>query len=157
MQEFLIIFLLITAESLVYATPRSNDVSCAEIASVRRIPFHRTDSVNDEAYNNLRKKSWAAVPCLIRHITGTRRAPDPRSAPQYGDVRVGDVAFWVVKDIAELPYDEMFPPELVARFPKEGVYAYFEWVKKRGSRNKLQAKVREWCDAHRPKPPTAMK
>jgi hypothetical protein len=125
-------------------------VTCNEISAVRRIPFHAGEPVKDDAYNKLLKKSWGVVPCLIGQITNTHRTPDPRTAPIFGDVRVGDVAFWVIKDITALPYDDMFPPDLVARFPKEGVYAYFDWIHKPQNRKILQNKVQEWYNSHQP-------
>jgi hypothetical protein len=64
---------------------------------------------------------------------------------------VGDVAFWVVKDITGLPYDEMFPEGTRRRFKQEGVYAYFEWVNRDGHRKKLQQNVDKWFSLHRPK------
>ena len=125
--------------------------SCSEITTVRHIPFHPEDKVDDAAYNELRKKSWSVVPCLIREITNSSITPDPRTAPVYPKVRVGDVAFWVLKDITNLPYDEMFPTTVIRRFPKQGVYAYFDWVNRGENRRKLQQNVEKWCSLNRPK------
>ena len=91
------------------------------------------------------------MPCLIAKISETQVTTDPRSAPEYSGVRVGDVAFWIVKDITALPYDEMFPPRLRKRFPREGVYAYFDWVNRAGNRKVLQQNVRNWCMQHAPR------
>lgn len=124
---------------------------CSEITAVRHIPFHPEDKVDDAAYNELRKKSWSVVPCLIREITNSSVTPDPRSAPAYPKVRVGDVAFWILKDITDLPYNEMFPTTVSRRFPKQGVYAYFDWVNRDANRRKLQQNVKKWCALHRPK------
>ncbi len=125
--------------------------SCSEITAVRHIPFHSEDKVDDAAYNQLRKKSWSVVPCLIGKITNSTLTPDPRSAPVYPKVRVGDVAFWVVKDITDLPYDEMFPATVSRRFSKQGVYAYFDWVNRNANRRKLQQNVERWYALHKPK------
>ncbi len=125
--------------------------ACSEIGEVRHIPFHAEDKVGDAAYNQLREKSWSVVPCLIGQITNSSLTPDPRSAPIYPKVRVGDVAFWVVRDITRLPYDEMFPASVSRRFKKEGVYAYFDWVNRDGNRKKLQSKIQAWYMLHKPK------
>ena len=124
---------------------------CSEITAVRHIPFHPEDRVDDPAYNELIKKSWSVVPCLISEITNSSLTPDPRSAPIYPKVRLGDVAFWILKDITNLPYDEMFPAAVSRRFPKEGVYVYFHWVNRDANRRKLQQNVEKWCALHRPK------
>lgn len=150
MLKLLLFSLIISGHLAGYRKSMEGEVSCHEITAVRKIPFHAGDKVDDDAYNKLSTKSWAAVPCLIGQIMNTRRTPDPRSAPLYGDVRVGDVSFWVIKDITGLPYDQMFPHELVARFPDEGVYAYFDWVRKDGNRKKLRDKVMEWYKSHVP-------
>ena len=133
------------------AQEKNPAIDCSEVAAIHHMPFHREEAVNDPAYNHLRAKSWAVVPCLIDEITNKSLTPDPRSAPTYPKVRVGDVSFWVIVDITGLPYDAMFPPDLVKRFPKEGVYAYFEWVNRDGNRQKLQSGVRRWCSANRPR------
>jgi hypothetical protein len=154
MKRMLTVFLLVvTALQMpcpLQARPGHQQV-CSEIAAVRHIPFHPEDKVDDPAYSRLREKSWGVVPCLISQITNTSLTPDPRSAPVYPKVRVGDVAFWVVKDITGLPYDEMFPEGTRRRFKQEGVYAYFEWVNRDGHRKKLQQNVDKWFSLHRPK------
>lgn len=150
MLKLLLFSLIILGHLAGYGKSTEGKVSCDEITAVRKIPFHAGDKVNDDAYNKLLSKSWAVVPCLIEEILNTRRTPDPRTAPLYGDVHVGDVSFWVIKDITGLPYDQMSPPELVARFPDEGVYAYFDWVRRDGDRKKLRDKVMEWYKSHVP-------
>ena len=133
-----------------WAQPLPSVDSCSEIAAVRHIPFYSGDKTDDAAYNELREKSWHVVPCLIGQISNSTLTPDPRSAPIYPRVRVGDVAFWVIKDITGLPYDDMFPATVRSRFPKEGVYAYFDWVNRDGHRKALQKNVEQWCAAHNP-------
>jgi hypothetical protein len=118
-----LLVLLVPRLGLAQTSPTDAN-TCSEITAVRHIPFHPDERVNDLAYNQLREKSWAVVSCLIAQITDSAVTPDPRSAPIYPKVRVGDVAFWVVRDITALPYDDMFPAALRKRFKKEGVYAY---------------------------------
>jgi hypothetical protein len=154
MRIVILTLLPIVMNLAIQAEVAGKDVACSEIRSVRRIPFHAGEPVSDKAYNKLLQKSWAVVPCLISEITNTRRTPDPRSAPIFGDVRVGDVAFWVIKDITGLPYDQMFPVDLVARFPSEGVYAYFDWVHNPDNRKVLQKNVQQWYMSHKPKTAT---
>jgi len=154
MNRILLAYIVVVAAmpglTLAQAATASKE-SCSEITAVRRIPFHPEEKVDDAAYNELRKKSWSVVSCLIGEITNSSLMPDPRSAPVYPKVRVGDVAFWVVKDITDLPYDEMFPTTVSRRFPKQGVYAYFDWVNRDANRRKLQQNVEKWCTLHKPK------
>jgi hypothetical protein len=71
---------------------------------------------------------------------------DPRQAPGYAgiEMRVGDVAYFVLADIAKIGFIEMFPAKLQERYKAEGVYAYFEFVQKKRNREWLQRKLNEW-------------
>jgi hypothetical protein len=107
------------------------------------LPF-KGEEVDDTVYDGLKLLGGAATKCLIDKITDTRIMPDPRKAPKYTPVRVGDVAFWILVDLRKLPYDDMFPEAIRQRLKNEGVYAYFDFVKSRQNRRLLQQNVRSY-------------
>jgi len=106
---------------------------CSKLHKVKAIPFKKGDRVDDDVYNGLIRLGYEAVPCLTEAITNEKVMPDPRRAPLYHPVKVGDTAFWILVDITNLPYDEMFPEKLRKRFNEQGVYAYFDWVNRGGT------------------------
>lgn len=116
---------------------------CARLAEVKVLPF-KDERVDDPVYNGLVALGRDAVPCLVREITNTKFTHDPRKAPHYEGVRIGDVAFWILERITPMPYSDLFPRELSKRFADEGVYAYFDWVNKPGHRRTLQQNVKSY-------------
>jgi hypothetical protein len=70
--------------------------------------------------------------------------PDPRQAPTYDGVVVGDVAFWILVEIARVDFTAMLPEDVAERFKERGVYAYFEYVALPFNRAELQQRWRSW-------------
>ena len=66
---------------------------------------------------------------------------DPRGIPGPTDTRVGDVAFFVLVDIAKLDFESMMPPEERKKFKEEGVYAYHDFVAEQENRKWLQSHI----------------
>lgn len=118
---------------------------CDRIAEIKVLPF-KDERVNDAAYNALIEAGEAALPCLIGKVTDTRKMRDPRQSPGYVGIetRVGDVAYFVLVDIAELGFIEMFPAGVQEKYKTDGVNAYFEFVRKKRNRQWLQRKLNEW-------------
>lgn len=128
---------------------------CRRVKDIRVLPLKAGGreidySSVDPVYDELRKMDEQVVPCLIQKIADTAEMDDSREAPTVGKVKVGDVAFWVVLDITQLPYDDMFPPAVRKRFAKEGVYAYFHLVKSLKRRRELQQNVLAWYSRNHP-------
>jgi hypothetical protein len=125
-------------------------VLCKHISDIKRLPFHRDEAPTeafkelDPVYGRFRELGDAAVPCLIAEVTNVTVMDDPRQAPTYRPVRVGDVAFWVFMDITGMPYQEALPGSVQKREEKEGAYAYFTWVKKPRNRRLLQQRLQAW-------------
>lgn len=118
---------------------------CQKLPEMNRMPF-KGERIEDDVYNGLIALKGAAVPCLIGKITDTTKMKDPRQAPVYRDFRVGDAAFFVLLDITRIPFEQMLPDEVRSEMEDEGVYAYFEYIKKDENRKSLQAKWQEWYD-----------
>ena len=120
---------------------------CERLSEIKRMPFHN-EKVDDEVYNGLIELKEAAIPCLIDKLTDTTRMTDPRQAPSVSDFRVGDVAFFVLLDIVNVPFDVPFerilPEEVMSKWKDEGVYAYFKYTEKAENRKLLQERWRTW-------------
>lgn len=120
---------------------------CDRLSEIKRMPFHN-EKVDDEVYNGLIELKEAAIPCLIDKLTDTTRMTDPRQAPSVSDFRVGDVAFFVLLDIVNVPFDVPFerilPQEVMSKWEDEGVYAYFKYTETPENRKLLQERWRTW-------------
>lgn len=121
------------------------EILCQRLLEMKTMPF-KGEAIDDEVYNGLIALKDAAVPCLIGKITDFTRMNDPRQAPVYRDFRVGDAAFFVLLDITKVPFEEMLPAEVRSEMEDEGVYAYFEYIKKDENRKTPQAKWQAWHD-----------
>lgn len=121
------------------------EILCQRLPEMKTMPF-KGEPIEDEVYNGLAALKDAAIPCLIGKITDSTRMNDPRQAPVYRDFRVGDAAFFVLLDITKVPFEQMLPAEVKSELEDEGVYAYFEYIKKDENRTSLQARWQAWYD-----------
>ncbi len=71
---------------------------------------------------------------------------DPRSEPGYAgiQVRVGDVAYFVLADITKTAFIELLPAKVQQDYREEGILAYFKFVQKRQNRVWFQRKLEAW-------------
>ncbi len=116
---------------------------CDQVRQIKTLPFKREEGV-DASYDSLIKAGAPVIPCLIDKITDTTPMPDPRQTPKFPDVKVGDVAYFVLVDIAKIDFIELFPANVRDGYKQEGVYAYFRFVEKPANRKKLQDSLRAW-------------
>jgi hypothetical protein len=116
---------------------------CDRISEIKILPF-KGERVDDAAYNALLASGTSTIPCLISRITDTAKMPDPRQAPIYNDVRVGDVAYFMLIDIAKIDFVSMLPVRVQKAYESAGVYAYFEFVETSRNRVWLQRRLRDW-------------
>jgi len=112
------------------------------VSEIRLLPF-KGERVDDTAFNSLLEAGVAAIPCLIERVTDTRKMRDPRQAPTYPDVRVGDVAYFVLVRLANIDLVEMLPNRVQEKYKTEGVYAYFDFARRKQNREWLRGKLRE--------------
>jgi len=115
---------------------------CDRVSEIRLLPF-KGERVDDTAFNSLLEAGVAAIPCLIERVTDTRKMRDPRQAPTYPDVRVGDVAYFVLVRLANIDLVEMLPNRVQEKYKTEGVYAYFDFARRKQNREWLRGKLRE--------------
>ena len=129
------------------STPTEGSHLCDQLAEVRHVPFDN-EHVDDAIYNQIMSHKRAAVPCLVDQITNETRMHDPRSEPVESNFRVGDLAFFLLVDITNVPFEQMLPGDVRARLKDEGVYAYFGYVSVPGNRATLQRKWKAWLALH---------
>ena len=117
---------------------------CDRVSEIRTMPF-KDERVDDAAYNAFIEAGASALPCLIAKVTDTQKMRDPRQAPGYAGIetRVGDVAYFVLTDITKTDFIGIFPARVREKYKTEGVYAYFEFVRKKQNRVWLRRKLNE--------------
>jgi hypothetical protein len=130
------------------ASPSQSDIQdpnllCNRISEIKIYPF-KGERGEDATYDALIEAGDKVVPCLIGKITDTTKMPDPRQEPKFSDIRVGDIAYFILIDITRLDFTEFLPPAVKEKYKDEGVYAYFRHVEKQENRRRLQSKFYEW-------------
>jgi len=118
---------------------------CNRISDIKSFPM-KGERGEDAIYDAFMDAGDAVSPCLIDKVTDSTVMNDPRSEPGYPDVeiRVGDIAYFLVVDITKLSFTEPFPQSVQRDYKREGVYAYFKFVKDPANRQRLQDRLRAW-------------
>jgi hypothetical protein len=150
--EVLLALFLITFQSIACETTQASypderaAVLCGRLGEIRELPF-KGEHVDDPVYNALVAAGKAALPCLIDSLDDTTPTPDPRKAPRYeAEVVIGDVAFFVMPDLADVSMEQLLPDEILDGWRNEGMAAYFRYVSKPGNRRALQSYIRGWYE-----------
>ncbi len=130
----------------VSSIPKEMIVAKALCNSISEIKFLSVENEtgNDETYDALIEAGESVVPCLIEKITDTTIMPDPRGTRVSKETKVGDVAYFVLIDITKLDFTEMLPDKVKEKFKVEGVYAYHDYIERKGSRKRLQERLIKW-------------
>lgn len=116
---------------------------CNLISEIKFLPM-KNERGYDEAYDSLIEAGESVVPCLIEKVTDTTIMPDPRGTRISQETKVGDVAYFVLLDIAKIDFLEMLPEKVKEKYKTEGAYAYHDYIEKKGNRKKLKLKLLEW-------------
>lgn len=132
-----------SAPQKISAPSHDADLLCGRVVEIKSMPF-KDERIDDAAYNALINAGEVVLPCLIEKVADTTPMHDPRGIPGPTDTRVGDVAFFVLIDIAKLDFDSMMPPKVKSRLKEEGVYAYHKFVNEEGNRKRFQSSLRKW-------------
>src|SRR5580765_4939645 len=105
---------------------------CNRVLQIKVLPFKGEPGL-DANYDALINAGKSSIPCLIGKVTDTTRIRDPRSEPGYSgiQVRVGDVAYFVLADIAKTSFVELLPPRVQREWKDVGVLAYFKFVQRK--------------------------
>jgi len=115
---------------------------CSKLSEIKKMPF-RGEHVDDQVYNALIGMGDDAVPCLVDQLTDREKMADPRKAPPYVGITVGDVALFVLVDMKKVTIKNILPSDVRADFDKKGIYAYFEYVEVKENRQIIQKKLRK--------------
>ena len=84
------------------------------------------------------------MPCLVERLTDTTQVPDPRKAPKYSKVTVGDVSFFLIVEFGDVELTRFLPENVRSKYDTQGIYAYFDYVTVLENRKALQKEVRAW-------------
>jgi len=131
--------------------PASNDSSnrqdtatiCDRIPQIKIIPFHG-EKGQDPTYDTFMDLGEMALPCLIKRITDSTKVPDPRETLKFPETTIGDVAYFLIVDITKLGFAELLPAEVQNDYKRNGVWAYYAYVKNSKNRERLQTRLYEW-------------
>lgn len=116
---------------------------CNRVAEIKELT-DKVESGVDATYDELKKAGEAVVPCLIEKITDTTVMRDPRCPTISGATKIGDVAYFVLVQITKIDFIELLPADVQKKYKTTGVYAYHDYIERKGSRKELQLKLREW-------------
>lgn len=119
---------------------------CSQLPNVALLPF-KSELSGDDVHDTLVMLGPLAVPCLVDRITDDTWMPDPRQAPVAPDVRAGDIAFFILTRLG-VDFDVVLPMLDKEQWEGVGIYAYFAWARRPGSRERLQQAVRDWLQSH---------
>ena len=122
---------------------------CDRISQIKALPF-KGEAGLDANYDAFMRAGQSAMPCLIRKVTNTRRMRDPRSEPGYPGihVRVGDVAYFLLADIAKTDFVFLLPLRVQRQWKESGVWAYFNFAQRKSNREWFQRRLKTWYQAH---------
>lgn len=117
---------------------------CNRVSEIKELPYDYTEKGVDVVYDLLFDAGESVVPCLIEKIADTTIMDDPRCPRISRETKVGDVAFFVLVRITEIKFIEFFPVKVQEKYKTEGVYAYHDYIERKGKRKDLQSKLRNW-------------
>jgi|SRR5215203_2966204 len=148
-----ILILLLSSYSIVaQGTSEAPRRLCKKVSGIKQIPHERDEKGVDVVYDEIRSAGAALIPCLIDQITDTTITHDPRCPHITDETKIGDVSYFLLVDLLGIDFTQYFPDEVKAKFKTDGVYAYHEYIEKRGARAELQRKLRRhWHSAQRVK------
>ena len=124
-------------------TLRNATALCNRVAEIQQLPSKGESGV-DAAYDALVEAGESVVPCLIEKVSDTRVMHDPRCPHVTDETTIGDVAYFVLVRITKIGFVELLPADVQKKFETDGVYAYHDFIGRKGKRNQLQFNLREW-------------
>jgi hypothetical protein len=126
------------------APPDYAGTPCATLPAIQDPPTLIGKPASDPAYEAIKASGKDAVPCLVMALADTRPLDHPQTLPGTKlDFTIGDLAFFLLVDLGQVDFMRALPPDVAARVPARGAFAYFDWIIAPGNRERLQARVRE--------------
>lgn len=123
--------------------PNSSEL-CQRLAQIKEFPHSNDTTDLDPAYEALYRAGEVVVPCLIDKISDVTVVTDPRCPRIFQETKVGDLAYFLLVRITNIKFDEMLPVSIQKKYRVEGVYAYHDFIERKGARQRLQSKLRDW-------------
>ena len=144
LKNFIIVFIfLLYIPSTIYSAVNNQDENlCDKISQIHVIPF-KNEHVDDTIYNGIMRFGEKAIPCLLDKVIDDTMMQDPRKAPPYDKITVGDVSLFILLNITGLGLEAILPEHLLSDFRRDGVYTYFKFVEEKENRKIIQAKLYE--------------
>jgi len=133
-------FILLAITSVFITEKKSNNI-CSEIAKIKILPF-KGEHINDKVYNKIIANKESSIRCLLDNILNVTPMKDPRQAPLYSGYVVGDTAFFLIINLENLKFSDVLPANVLKKFKKQGIYAYFEYVESFKNRQQLYQKIK---------------
>ncbi len=119
---------------------------CAFLYEIKKMPFKEFIE-GDKAYRSLIRAEEQAIPCLIDKIVDTKQADIISQSPGDHNLKIGDIAFYVLLDITGLDFDYLFPDDVKLGYrEKNGIFSYLEFINKQGNRELFQNSWGKWYD-----------
>ena len=122
------------------------NVLCSRLSELQRIPFEKGAKADDPVYDGLMSYGQDAIPCLIKEISNTAPAIDPRESPHVRDYVIGDSAVFLLSRITGEPIVEMLPKNIADQWADRGIYAYFDFVSRLENRKTIQKWWEKWFE-----------
>ena len=136
------LFLVLSAVYIISNIDRKKNIDiCSEIAKIRTVPF-QGEYVDDESYNKIIENKESYIECLLDNILNITPMKDPRKAPPYNGFTIGDMAFFLIVKLNNLKFGAILPVNVQKKLKKQGIYAYFEYVKSFNNRIQLHQNVK---------------
>jgi len=125
-------------------TKEEANALCNRVSEIKELPYDYGQKGIDVVYDLLIDAGESVVPCLIEKITDTTVMSDPRCPRISEETKVGDVAFFVLVRITEIKFTEFLPSDVQEKYKTEGVYAYHDYIERKGKRKELKSKLQNW-------------
>lgn len=154
-QLILVTALIILTSSDLYSQNKVDSKSaeelCQSVSKINELPRDWGQKGVDKTYDSIVDAGDVVVPCLINNITNTKVMKDPRCPTISTATTVGDISYFILVDLLKLNFVQLLPDDVKQSYKTNGVYAYHEYIDKKGSRKELQQKLRKWYSEHKGK------
>jgi hypothetical protein len=150
-----LVILIVTA-LIPFATNASGQAGlprqlCDRVKEIKQLPHSSGEKGVDATYDEIITAGDAVVPCLIDNVTNETIMNDPRCPTISKATTIGDVSYFLLIELLELNFTELLPADTQASYKTNGVYAYHDYIDRKGSRKELQANLRKWYSKHKGK------
>lgn len=143
---FVLVLFVLAAFALPAIGQRSSSpqLLCQKVKNIKELPRDWGEKGVDKTYDEIVAAGYTVIPCLIDNLTNVVVMRDPRCPTISTATTIGDISYFLLVDMLKLELTELLPDDVKADFKTTGVYAYQEYVTRKGARKELQMKLRKW-------------